>query len=119
MNFERSLLKSYGLILVFLLISISSGFSLTLPVQEKALPDICILKSLEQLNNSGNLKDANEKGKSEFKKSRQKNKNAQEFIHDDFSTFSEQEDDEESSVKSYIQLKGLLEEVDMMVGGWI
>lgn len=122
MYFKISLFKSYGLVLIFLLISISSGFSLTLQFQQKALPDICILQSLELLDNSANLnneKEAKENTESEFKNKKQPNRNSQERIKVRFSTSPEQEDDGESAVKSYNQLKGLLEEVDLMVDGWI
>jgi hypothetical protein len=122
MYFKISLFKSCGLVFVFVLISISSGFSLTFPLQEKALPDICILMSVELLEDSGSLnneKDAKENTKSEFKNKRQLNRNSQEKIKLGFSTSTEQDDDKESPVKSYNQLKGLLEEVDMMVDGWM
>ncbi len=123
MYFERSLSKSYGLILVLLLISLSSGFSLTTQHDEHKLPGISFLCNLETMNTPDILNKEKYIGfddRSYFKKNKKRqNKKAQDSIKCDFSTSSDHEEEGKSPVKSYNQLKGLLEEVDMMVDGWM
>lgn len=63
---------------------------------------------------------AKEKDKTEIKKNRKnRDRNIQESTKRDFSTSAHHDEEFETPVKSYNQLKGLLEEVDMMVSGWI
>ncbi|WP_373520043.1 hypothetical protein [Aquiflexum sp.] len=123
MNFEGSLLKSYGLILVFLLVSISSGFCLTFQPKVMIFSETSFFfcpRQIDNLDKVAKEKNLNEIDKSDTKKNRRKlRRNNQEKAFDDFSTSSDQESESDSPVKSYNQLKGLLEEVDMMVGGWI
>lgn len=118
MNLKISLFKSCGLVFVFLLISISSGFSLTSQPKMVMISEISICFYPRKMDHLEKI--AKENNKTEFKKNKKnRDRNIQERSKRDFSTSAHQDEEFESPVKSYNQLKGLLEEVDMMVSGWI
>ena len=123
MNFNDSLFKSLGLVFVFLLAFNLTGNCLESKSQDNGLAGLFILNNPEFLKIPDNPKlekKPNERSLDKFfgSDNSPKKESPKRPKKKDKSSF-DSEDKKETSLKSYYQLKGVLEEVDMMVSGWI
>jgi len=121
MNIDFTLFKSLGLVFIFHLAFNLTGNCLDIKSQKNGLADIsffCQLDFLEQqmydspdknpkdLSYAESLKEDKSPKRDSHEKAKKKDK-------------SHSEQKKETALKSYGQLKSVLEEVDMMVSGWI
>lgn len=123
MNFDNTLFRPLGLVFVLLLSFNLEGNCLDFQTHEKGTSDIAFLVSqgfLENINFSHPEKEPKNQSYGEFSKKdqSQRRETKEKAKKKDKSTF-EPEQKKETSLKSYSQLKSALEEVDMMVSGWI
>jgi hypothetical protein len=123
MNFDITLLKSFGLIFIFFLAFNLTGNCIEIKSQGNDMSDIAFFCQMDFLGKPDKCqpeKNIRALSNAEFhKEDKSLRRESQEKAKKKAKSNSESEQKKQTSLKSYDQLKGVLEEVDMMVSGWI